>query len=304
LVVHNGTRDAHQSKKSTMSVRPDTANDATEDGESAMHVSIRQCASAVITAKGDDGIGLTELISTVLASLVSDLPEEEAKTLKQLTPSICEDAMISAQTACMPDAVDIDEGRVSLKLSAADGDKLSTACEAAETLPVIPSVVEEVMSAAEAVVAEKADAAGGEPLVDKAAVIEAPATDAAIEGSGATDPVDDAAVVTTGSAAVKPSDSVSQAASEASTVIEKVETLLDAVVLSHNALNERLDAFGKILLKTSGTPMSDKTSRETILYLQDIYNPARETDKINMTATHTGVDLAALVANARARHGL
>jgi hypothetical protein len=50
--------------------------------------------------------------------------------------------------------------------------------------------------------------------------------------------------------------------------------------------------------------MSDKTSRETILYLQDIYNPARETDKINMTATHTGVDLAALVANARARHGL
>jgi hypothetical protein len=50
--------------------------------------------------------------------------------------------------------------------------------------------------------------------------------------------------------------------------------------------------------------MSDKTSRETILYLQDIYNPARETDKINTTTTHTGVDLAALVANARARHGL
>ena len=288
-----------------MSVRPSMLDDSNTEEETALHLSIRQCANAVLGAKGMDGLGLEELISTVLASLVTDLPEEEAKTLKQLTPGICEEAMVSAQTAYIPDTIDIDEGRVSLKLSAADGDKLSTAaCEAAETLPVIPSVVEEVMSAAEAVVVEKADATGGEPLVDKAAVIEAPVADAVIEGSGAIDPVDDAAVVTTGTAVVNPSDSVSQAASEASTVIDRVETLLDMVVLSHEAINARLDSFGDILLKTSGTPMSDKTSRDTILYLQDIYNPKREADKKGMTATHTGVDLAALVANARARHGL
>ena len=294
-----------------MSVRSDAiALDApATDEETALGAAIRESANAVLTARGSSELGLSELLATVLATLVNDVPVEDMESLKMMAPGICND-VFAAATACASEGEfdSVDGERISMKLPTDATEKLAVAAAEPVALPTTASVVDEVMSAAEAAVAEKAvgtsDAASGEPLVDKAAVIEAPTADAVVEGSGAIDPVDDAAVVTTGTAAVKPSDSVSQVASEASTVIEKVETLLDAVVLSHNAINERLDSFGQLLLKTSGTPMSDKTSRETILYLQDMYNPKREADKINTTTTHTGVDLAALVANARARHGL
>jgi hypothetical protein len=214
-----------------------------------------------------------------------------------MAPGICSDVFDDA-TACVREGEfeSVEGERISMKLPIEAGEKLAVVAAEPTELPKTESVVDEVMSAVEAsVVAEKA--------VDTAAVVEAPDTDAVIEGSGAIDTVDDAAVVITDDAAMKPSDSISQA-SDASTVIERVETLLDAVVLSHEAINARLDSFGDILLKTSGTPMSDKTSRDTILYLQDIYNPKREAGKNQAIATHRGLDLASLVKDARARRGL
>ena len=286
-----------------MSVRPDaTALDApAADEETALGAAIRESAQAVISARGSSELGLSELLATVLATLVNDVPGEDVESLKTMAPAICENVFAGA-TACVHEGEfeSVEGERISMKLPIEAGEKLNTACEAAETLPVIPSVVDEVMSAAEAVVTEKA--------VETTAVVEAPTpdavevqTDAAVAVAETTDGfMTDAAVEP-----VAPADSASEVASAASTTIDaKLDTLLDCIALSHEKIHARLDSLSEVLLKTTGTPMSDKFDRETIMFFQSMYAPNKERDAKQTISTHTGLDMAALIQNARVRHGL
>jgi hypothetical protein len=177
------------------------------------------------------------------------------------------------------------------------------AAEAEAEAPVAPMAVP---TSAPAVVESAVDIADA-AATDAPAAVPTNATDTVVDGIDVKTPEEhtDAVAVDCTDAVVQPCDSASQLASNASTTVDaKLDTLLDCIVLAHEKMNARLDSLSEVLLKTTGTPMSDKFDRDTVLFFQNMYAPNKDQTAKCAIDTHTKIDMATLVQNARARHGL